>query len=300
MAPMNSALKPTILRTFAEYRAWRYAQSKTIGFVPTMGALHAGHLSLATQASRENGLVVMSIFVNPAQFAPTEDLEKYPRTLDADLDKIRKTGLVDILFLPSARELYPAGIEQDVTKQVGSFVSVLGLSHQLEGSIRPTFFRGVATVLTKFLNIIRPTRLYLGQKDIQQSIVVRRMMRDLCFDTELVVGATVREPDGLAMSSRNVYLTPENRLKATCLYRALRTVQDAFEVEGERSCERLKARAREILDGVDGIVVEYVSIADMHALVEMDHIGSGDVAVVSAAIRLGDTRILDNVILDKT
>lgn len=264
-----------------------------------MGALHAGHLSLAKQASAENSLVVMSIFVNPAQFAPTEDLEKYPRTIESDLAKIRKLGNVDVLFLPTAEELYPGGIEQDVSKQTGAFVSVLGLSHQLEGSIRPTFFRGVATVLSKFLNVVKPDILYLGQKDIQQSIVVRRMMRDLCYDCDLRIGKTVRESDGLAMSSRNVYLTPEYRSKATCLIRALSAAQEAYQA-GEKNCAVLREIARGVLAAEEGVEVEYLSIANTTALGELDVLQEGQQAVISGAIRLGATRILDNIILDLT
>ena len=259
-----------------------------------MGALHAGHLSLAQQAARESSLVVMSIFVNPAQFAPHEDLDKYPRPIESDLNAIRAMRAVDAVFLPSMMELYPGGIELDVTKQTGTFVSVLGLSHQLEGSVRPTFFRGVATVLTKFLNIIQPSILYLGQKDIQQSIVVRRMMKDLCFDAELRVGKTVREADGLAMSSRNVYLTPIYRKKAPCLYRALQAAEAAYRA-GESNCATLRETARSVLEAESGVEVEYVSVADMHNLEELDVIK--DSAVISGAVRLGQTRILDNIIL---
>ena len=260
-----------------------------------MGALHAGHLSLVNQAARENSLVVLSIFVNPAQFAPHEDLDRYPRPLESDLAKVKETGCVDVVFLPSANELYPGGITLEVSKQSGAFVTVLGLSHQLEGSIRPTFFRGVATVLTKFLNVVRPDVMYLGQKDVQQSIVVRRMMRDLCFDTELRVGATVREPDGLAMSSRNVYLTPIYRRKATCLIRALRAVEEGYR-HGERNCATLRQCARQVIDDESGVETEYVSIADPQTLEELDVLKSG--AVVSAAVRLGKTRILDNIIIE--
>lgn len=297
MDQLRSALKPTIFKSFAEYRSWRKAQSATIGFVPTMGALHAGHLSLAKQAASENSLVVMTIFVNPAQFAPHEDLDKYPRPIASDLAKIKQQGTVDVLVLPSPADLYPSGIEQDVTKQSGAFVSVLGLSHQLEGSVRPDFFRGVATVLAKFLNVIKPTVLYLGQKDIQQSIVVRRMMRDLCYDVDLKVGATVRESDGLAMSSRNVYLTPEYRKKATCLIRALRHAEEMYK-SGQRNCQALKERARGVLGAEEGVGVEYVSVADMETLQELEMVEVGGRAVLSAAVRLGPTRILDNVILE--
>lgn len=296
MVTINNTLKPTIFRSFAEYRSWRRLQTKTIGFVPTMGALHAGHQSLAEQASTENSLVVMSIFVNPAQFAPHEDLDRYPRPIESDLAKIRSQGKVDILVLPSASDLYPTGIVQDVNQQTGAFVSVLGLSHQLEGSIRPTFFRGVATVLAKFLNAIQPTVLYLGQKDIQQSIVVRRMMRDLCYDTELRVGKTIREEDGLAMSSRNMYLTPENRIKAPCLIRGLRAAEKEFN-KGQKDGAILKASVKRVIEAVPGVKLDYVSVADMNTLQELDVVRQDHGAVLSAAVKLGETRILDNIIL---
>ncbi|ORY82686.1 pantoate/beta-alanine ligase [Protomyces lactucae-debilis] len=295
---LHKALKPIIFRSVLEYRAWRHQQATkalTIGFVPTMGALHAGHISLVHQAASENSLVVMSIFVNPAQFAPNEDLDKYPRPIESDLAKICETGKVDAVFLPSAQDLYPSGIELDVQRQTGAFVSVLGLSHQLEGAVRPHFFRGVATVLAKFLNIIQPTILYLGQKDIQQSIVVRRMMRDLCYDAELRIGQTVRESDGLAMSSRNVYLSAENRKRATCLSRGLFAAEDAYK-SGERNAETLRQCVRDILASEEGVEVEYVSVAHMDDLRELNMIEASPV-VCSAAIRLGPTRILDNVIL---
>lgn len=294
------ALEPLIFRSFAQYRAWRNTITSTIGFVPTMGALHAGHLSLARQAARENSKVVLSIFVNPAQFAPHEDLDKYPRPFESDLAKIRESGVVDILLLPSASDLYPSGIVQDVTHQTGAFVTVLGLSHQLEGSIRPTFFRGVATVLAKFLNVVRPTVLYLGQKDIQQSIVVRRMMRDLCFDAHLAVGETVREPDGLAMSSRNVYLDTANRARAPCLIRALRAAETAYRDAGERDCAKMKHAAQCVLDAEEGVEVEYLSVADTETLDELDVLRTGQQAVISGAVRLGRTRILDNIIIGIT
>jgi pantoate--beta-alanine ligase len=260
-----------------------------------MGALHAGHLSLVRQAKQENSLVVMSIFVNPAQFAPHEDLDKYPRPIESDLAKIRETGQVDAVFLPSAQDLYPSGIELDLNKQSGAFVSVLGLSHQLEGAVRPHFFRGVATVLAKFLSIIQPAVLYLGQKDIQQSIVVRRMMRDLCYDAELRIGATVRESDGLAMSSRNIYLSPENRKRATCLSRGLFAAEQRYK-QGERDATALRKAVSDVLTAESGIEIEYVSVAHMDDLRELETVTESP-AVCSAAIRLGPTRILDNVIL---
>ena len=408
----------------------------SIGFVPTMGALHAGHLALAKRARKETDLVVLSIFVNPAQFAPSEDLDKYPRTLDKDLEAIVATAepvmpytnghahehahehalasghtsgtngvthgdepelrsAVDVILLPSARELYPTGITQDVSAQRGAFIAVHGLSHQLEGLVRPHFFRGVSTVVHKLLASVRPTTLYLGQKDVQQCVVVRRMMTDLLWhlDTSLVVGETVRESDGLAMSSRNVYLSPRDRRTAPRLYRALQAARHAYLDQGVRSADEIKSICRRHLapstvgeDGgrsaitaaeiagngavtgdrhanhtsraqeateedEDDLEIEYVSVADSVDLAEWvgdlppptsstaanSSVGDGirpdsgivpipdttstrtetgigstggdaravsdlqrhcKIAILSAAIRLGSTRILDNVILD--
>lgn len=295
-----------ILRSVAEYRHWRGSlvpAQASIGFVPTMGALHAGHLSLAAMARKETSTVVMSIFVNPAQFAPHEDLARYPRTLESDIGQITASGAVDVLFLPTVADLYPSGgiEERDPARQRGTFIQVLGLSHQLEGSVRPSFFRGVVTVLAKFLNVVRPSDMYLGQKDVQQAIVVGRMMRDLCLETRLRVGPTVRESDGLAMSSRNVYLSPAERARATCLYRGLAAAETAYHGgRGERRGDVLRRKVAAVLEAETGVAVEYVSVADMETLEEVDVVAEGQRAVVSAAVRLGGTRILDNVILDKT
>ncbi|BFZ54910.1 pantoate-beta-alanine ligase [Savitreella phatthalungensis] len=354
-----SAAAPRIIRTFAEYRAWRASlplittslsrgtqttshvaaaapsgRPPTIGFVPTMGALHAGHLALARRARAETDLVVMSIFVNPAQFAPTEDLSRYPRTLEADLARIAETAetsgptsphpprsAVDVLILPQAHELYPTGIVQEVSSQRGAFINVHGLSEQLEGSVRPHFFRGVATVVHKLLAGVRPDVLYLGQKDVQQSVVVKRMMTDLLWhlDTSLRIGETVRESDGLAMSSRNVYLSPEARKTAPILHQALATAKRAYTDSGERDAEQIRGIARAVLEranapGATQVEIEYVNVNDNVDLADWQGPlpsppppARGDlkqqqqkIAILSAAIRLGNTRILDNVLLNGT
>ena len=358
-----TAAAPRIIRTFAEYRAWRASlpltttsstrgtqtpthatatvvsgRPPTIGFVPTMGALHAGHLALARRARAETDLVVMSIFVNPAQFAPTEDLGRYPRTLEADLARIAETAdlstatesgpprsAVDILILPQAHELYPTGIVQEVSSQRGAFVSVHGLSEQLEGSVRPHFFRGVATVVHKLLAGVRPDVLYLGQKDVQQSVVVKRMMTDLLWhlDTALRIGETVRETDGLAMSSRNVYLSPEARRTAPILYAALAAAKQAYTHGGERDAQRIcdiarstLERANESSSSTTHVEIEYVNVndnvdlGDWHGTLPAPPAPTtaggpprqpqDKIAILSAAIRLGPTRILDNVLLNGT
>ncbi|KAI9090473.1 hypothetical protein DFS34DRAFT_372730 [Phlyctochytrium arcticum] len=259
-----------------------------------MGALHEGHVSLAQIARKSCDKVVASIFVNPAQFAPTEDLSKYPRTWDSDVGKLADAG-VDAIFYPSVKEMYPSGIVLDVKDQQGTFVEVKGKSHQMEGSIRPHFFRGVATIVAKLFNITQPTKAFFGQKDAQQCAVIRSMIRDLFIPTELVVCATVRETDGLAMSSRNRYLSPEERLKAPILYQGMSAAQAAYEQQGVVNRSDLVKIASDIIKGQDG-VLEYLSVADPFTLEELETIGQ-DGAIFSGAIKVGSTRIIDNVLL---
>ncbi len=231
-----------IFTTVRDYRSWRLQATKTdktVGFIATMGALHAGHLKLVEESLRENDYTVVSIFVNPAQFAPTEDLASYPRTVESDIQKLTSITQgdrrVNVAFVPSVKEMYPNGFTQVVADQIGAFIEVKGLSHQMEGGSRPTFFRGVATVVTKLFHIIQPDRTYFGQKDIQQSVVLRRLVSDLIFShppspEDLRVIPTGRDPnDNLALSSRNAYLTPDSRQVAPVLYRALKTGQDVWQ-----------------------------------------------------------------------
>jgi pantoate--beta-alanine ligase len=248
------------LRTVAEVReALRGAGG--VGLVPTMGAFHDGHLALFAAARAENDVVVASLFVNPAQFGPGEDFDRYPRDQQRDEELAEKAG-VDFLFTPSVDELYPEGYQ--------TWVDVEDLARGLEGEFRPGHFRGVATVCLKLFNIVRPQRAYFGQKDAQQAAVVKRLIEDLNLELEIRVLPTVRDPDGLAVSSRNAYLSPEERERALALSRALATKDPA--------------RARELLDGLD---VDYVEVADLVGL-----------RVLSAAIRLGKTRLIDNVVLE--
>ncbi|TPX60011.1 pantoate---beta-alanine ligase (AMP-forming) [Powellomyces hirtus] len=263
-----------------------------------MGALHAGHVSLAKLARQQCDKVVASIFVNPAQFAPTEDLAKYPRTQERDVEMLAEQG-VDVIFIPTVKEMYPAGIVLDVSDQRGTFVEVKGKSHQMEGSIRPHFFRGVATVVTKLFNIIQPTKAYFGQKDAQQCAVIRSMVRDLFVPTEIVVGETMREKDGLAMSSRNRYLSPEERAIAPVLYKALSAGAAAFHEKGITRKDELVAIAKGIIETQDGVHLEYLSLADPFSLEELDSIGSNG-AILSGAVRVGKTRIIDNCLLGVT
>ncbi|KAI8869663.1 Pantoate-beta-alanine ligase [Ramicandelaber brevisporus] len=305
----SSSIKPVVINELAAFRRWRREQllsGKTIGFVPTMGALHDGHLALAKQAREQCDTVVMSIFVNPAQFAPTEDLDKYPRTLDSDLAAIQRTFDASnssepvVVFVPKVSEMYPVGIALERSKQRGAFVEIVDQSHQMEGSIRPHFFRGVATVVTKLLNAVQPEKAFFGQKDVQQCVVVRSLVRDLLIPTEIVVGETIREHDGLAMSSRNVYLSPEDRAAAPVLYKALLAGQNVAKSAGASSPVSRQA----ILDAANAVIskepratLEYLSIADPDTLSEVDSMTDHG-AIFSGAVKLGKTRIIDNVLLN--
>ncbi|KAI8616465.1 hypothetical protein BC830DRAFT_1117974 [Chytriomyces sp. MP71] len=289
--------KPRIINSITEYRALRnewLMQGKSIGFVPTMGALHKGHLSLAKTAKAECDIVVASIFVNPAQFAPTEDLDRYPRTFDSDVDLLSTVGC-DAVFSPAVQEMYPAGITLDVKRQSGAFVEVLGKSHMLEGSVRPHFFRGVATIVTKLFNVIQPHKAFFGQKDGQQCAVIRTMARDLLIPTEIIVCRTVREADGLAMSSRNRYLNPAERDLAPVLYKALHEAEKLY-LQGERDANTLRTTAMTVLEA-SGAPIEYLSVANSLTLEEEQGLVGADGAMISGAVKIGKTRIIDNVLL---
>lgn len=273
------------LITPAEVRAWRAGQG-TVGFVPTMGFLHEGHLALMRRAKVENGTVVASLFVNPLQFGPGEDFDRYPRALEDDLRKLESAG-VDAVFTPGVADLYPAGFDTRV--EVGA------VSAPLEGAVRPGHFTGVATVVLKLFNIVAPTRAYFGQKDAQQTVVIRRMVRDLDVPLEVVVAATVREPDGLAMSSRNTYLGREERTAALVLFRALSAAETAFR-SGEHDGDALRARLTEVLAGEPLARVEYVSVADPETLAEVQG-PAAEGALALLAVRIGATRLIDNLVL---
>jgi pantoate--beta-alanine ligase len=268
--------------------AFRQARARfdRLGLVPTMGYLHEGHLSLVRQARAECGAVAVSIFVNPTQFAPNEDLARYPRNLERDLELLTQEQ-TDLVFVPSVAEIYPPGHS--------TVVDVQGVTEMLEGAARPGHFRGVATVVCKLLNIVQPTRAYFGQKDAQQTVVIRTMARDLNLPAQIVVAPTMREPDGLAMSSRNVYLGPDERRAATALYRALQAARQRY-VLGERSADSLRSTMRAILDAEPLAQIDYISIADQLALRELDQINESG-ALVSLAVRFGKTRLIDNLVL---
>lgn len=261
--------------------------ARPLGLVPTMGALHDGHLTLVRQAREEDKTLAVSIFINPTQFSPQEDLAQYPRDLDRDLGLLRAGG-ADLVFVPPVEEIYPPGFD--------TWVQVGALAERLEGANRPGHFRGVATVLTKLFNMVGPDRAYFGQKDGQQTVVVRKLARDMDMGLEIVVVPTVRDADGLALSSRNVYLTPEERRAAPVVYRALCRAQE-LRSQGVGDCDRLRAEVKQLLleERLVG-QVEYVSVAGAEDLEELTEI-KGPV-MVSVAVRLGKTRLIDNIILE--
>ncbi len=268
-----------------DLRAARRSLPEPFGLVPTMGALHEGHLSLVRRARAECASVGASILINPTQFGPTEDVERYPRDRSRDLGLFEAEG-VDLVWTPEAAEMYPDGFQ--------TWVTVEELTHRLEGDARPGHFRGVTTVVAKLFNAFQPQRAYFGQKDAQQALAIRRMVSDLNFPVEIIVCPTVREPDGLAMSSRNAYLEPEERRAATVLFRALTAAGEAFR-QGERRAGRLRERMHAVLQAEPLAQVEYVSVADPETLEELE--GPVDRALLSMAVRVGAARLIDNLVL---
>ncbi|KAF8216638.1 Pantoate-beta-alanine ligase [Mycena galopus ATCC 62051] len=327
----TTALPPSsipLFTTVAAFRQWREVarkENKSVGFVPTMGALHAGHMSLVRRSLAENDLTVMSIFVNPAQFAPHEDLATYPRTLPGDLE-ILSTQSVSVhpalsndptvrtasaVFLPSVQEMYPSGIHQDPAVQKGTFVEVKGYGDQMEGKSRPTFFRGVATVVTKLFNAIEPTNAYFGQKDIQQCLILKRLCRDILLshpDSEHIhIVPTARDPfDNLALSSRNAYLSAEGRQLAPTLYRALKVAEQAWNdgLQKAACVERAADIVRQVASGTSDdlqIRLDYIEFNDSDNLEPLD--GSRCIepslqpVILSGAMWVGSTRLIDNIVI---
>ncbi|HEY3349698.1 MAG TPA: pantoate--beta-alanine ligase [Thermoanaerobaculia bacterium] len=276
-----------VVRTPIEARRERRALGGSVGLVPTMGALHEGHLSLVRRARSENAHVAASVFINPAQFGPREDLASYPRALERDLDLLEREG-VALVLAPEAGTMYPPGFE--------TWVEPGPLAARLEGERRPGHFRGVLTVVAKLLNAVEPERAYFGQKDAQQAILIRRMARDLDFPADVIVCPIVREPDGLAMSSRNVYLSPQARKAATVLARALEAASVAWDA-GERRGDALRRAALAVLATEPLAKPDYVSAADPFTLLESD--GPAGSLLISMAVRFGETRLLDNVVLPR-
>ncbi|KAJ7759169.1 Pantoate-beta-alanine ligase [Mycena metata] len=329
MRTMSTSALPSspipLFTTVAEFRLWREAarrDNKSVGFVPTMGALHDGHMCLVRKSLAENDLTVMSIFVNPAQFAPHEDLATYPRTLPRDLEiltaeslsvsgdsKIRKASAV---FLPSVREMYPSGIDQNVAAQKGTFLEVKGYGEQMEGKSRPTFFRGVATVVTKLFNAVEPNNAYFGQKDIQQCLILKRLCRDLLLShpdpAHLHIVPTARDPtDNLALSSRNAYLSVEGRKIAPTLYEALKAAEHAWN-DGQPK-ELCVVRATDVVRDVATLAKEsdlevrldYIEFNDSDSLEALDGArcleADSRPVILSGALWIGTTRLIDNIVL---
>ncbi len=269
-------------------RKIRRDQDRTIGLVPTMGALHEGHLTLVREARRMCDVVVVSVFVNPTQFGPTEDFAHYPRDLTRDTAVLTDYN-VDYIFAPTAEEMYPRGF--------CTYVNVSGLSKLLEGETRPGHFRGVATVVSILLNTVRPDFAFFGQKDAQQSVIIKRMVRDLAFDTEIVVLPTVREDSGLAISSRNLYLTDEERESAAVIHRALAKAKENFK-KGERHAAKLADIVRSTIETEPHARLDYVSIVDAETLEKLDKIDERPVLIAIAAY-IGKTRLIDNIVVNK-
>ncbi|KAF4920003.1 Pantothenate synthetase [Colletotrichum viniferum] len=329
-----------IFRNVSALRTWRrphLLNYRSVGLVPTMGALHDGHLSLIRAAARENHHVVVSIYVNPAQFGVAEDLASYPQTWARDTAVLRdldrelagdgaNLGRVSAVFAPTTADMYPAGFPGQEPSSKGSFVTITPVGEVLEGASRPTFFRGVATVCMKLFNIVQPERVYFGQKDVQQTVVIRRMVEDFMLPTEVVVGETMREPDGLALSSRNVYLGARRRAVATVLSRALRAAEEAYTRGGALERDAILAAANQVAAGVLSeqaklapaervmFEVDYISLADPDSMQEINTVVPTKGAILSGAVKMlpveepqpgedlghsggPSVRLIDNIIL---
>jgi pantoate--beta-alanine ligase len=274
-----------VIETIPDMAYLRNNLKEPVGFVPTMGYLHEGHMSLVKKARAENQSVIVSIYVNPTQFGPKEDLSKYPRDLPRDLAMLEKEG-TDVVFFPSDKEMYPDGYD--------TWVIVENLTKPLEGDVRPTHFRGVTTIVNKLFNIVRPTNAYFGQKDAQQVLVIKKMVTDINMNLKVVVCPTIREPDGLAMSSRNVYLNPEQRKAAPVLNKSLLLANELF-THGERNTALILEKMTVLIQKEPQANIDYINISDTATLAELKTISQS--ALVSMAVRFGNTRLIDNIIL---
>jgi len=272
-----------VLETVAEIKQLKLPEP--VGFVPTMGYLHEGHLVLVRRAKAENASVVVSIFVNPTQFGPQEDFKKYPRDPERDLALLEKEG-TDVVFMPAVDEMYPPNFNR--------WVEVGKVSERLEGASRPGHFRGVATVVARLFNIVQPDRAYFGQKDAQQLLVIKKMVAELNMNLEIVGVPTVREGDGLAMSSRNTYLNPEERKAAAVLYQALTLAQKLWS-QGEKDAKAIIRQMTELIQKQPLAEIDYISVADAETLDELDRVKPP--ALVSLAVKIGRTRLIDNVVV---
>ena len=277
-----------VITTCAEMTALCHEVARPLGLVPTMGALHDGHLSLTRQARADNATMAASIFVNPTQFGPNEDFSRYPRSLERDLELLEAEG-TDLVFVPPPDEVYPEGFD--------TWIEPGSVAEGMEGAARPGHFRGVATVVAKLFTITRPDHAYFGQKDGQQLAVIRKMNDDLNLGVEVVTMPTIREPDGLALSSRNAYLTPEQREAAPAVYRALCAAEDVWR-RGERDARRIRQAAINILEREPSIdTVDYVSIVDANSMGPFETVSDGRPVMVATAVRVGAVRLIDNVVL---
>ena len=274
-----------VINTIAEMAQARKEMTGTVGFVPTMGYLHEGHLSLARQARSETEILIASIFINPAQFGPKEDLSRYPRDTDGDLKKLEQEK-TDIVFMPSRDEIYPPGFD--------TWVEITGLTDKLEGASRPGHLRGVITVVNKLFNIVLPNKAYFGQKDAQQLMVISKMVKDLDMGVEVVGCPTAREEDGLAMSSRNSYLNHGERQGGAVLYQALCLAEQLWS-RGEKRAANIKNEMRQLIEEQPLAGIDYISVADCDTLDELDEVKAP--ALVSMAVKFGKTRLIDNIIL---
>jgi pantoate--beta-alanine ligase len=274
-----------LINSIQEMKSLRKNIRGTLGFVPTMGYLHEGHVSLVQQSVKDNDITAVSIYVNPTQFGPNEDFQVYPRDLDRDLKLLEKAH-TDIVFFPSNDEMYP--------DDYCTWVDVEKITARLEGEIRPGHFRGVATIVTKLFNIVQPDKAYFGQKDAQQALVIRRMVKDLNMNLDVIIMPTLREKDGLAMSSRNTYLNPEERKEATILYKALSLAKQLKE-QGETSTVNIRNKMELLIKSEPLAKIEYISIADTQTLEEL--LALAPQSLVSMAVRIGKTRLIDNLII---
>ena len=281
---METIRIPSIMKETSKRHLLR---GKTIGFVPTMGALHEGHLSLVKRAKSENDIVVVSIFVNPTQFGPSEDFDRYPRDMEGDMEKLKREG-VDILFMPDARSMY--------SDRFSTYITVKDLSDKLCGAFRHGHFAGVATVVCKLFNIVMPTRAYFGQKDFQQTVIIKRMTEDLNMDVEMVICPTVRESDGLAMSSRNGYLSPEERRAATVIYRDILSASDLIK-SGKSNPVDVKKQMHDMLKSEPLISeIQYAGVYNAETLDELNEFKKQNLLAI--AVKIGNTRLIDNMLAE--
>jgi len=275
-----------VIETIAEMKKVRRELKGAVGFVPTMGYLHEGHLELVKRAKKENLIAIASIFVNPTQFGPKEDLAGYPHDIPRDLKMLEKVK-TDFVFIPAVAEMYPP--------RFSTWVDVEKVTERLEGAVRPGHFRGVATVVIKLFNIVQPTKAYFGQKDAQQCVVIKKFVADLNMNVEIIICPTIREPDGLAMSSRNTYLKPDERKAAVVLSQSLKLAQQSWS-QGEKNAETIRRKMKEFIQKQPLANIDYISITDNETLEELDVVKPP--ALVSLVVKIGKPRLLDNVVLE--